>query len=469
MNTQIFYDLVVIGSGPSGQKAAIQGAKAGKSVAIIELDRELGGACVHRGTIPSKTLRENALRVKNMRLNAELAQFELAEDVELTTLIDRLEDVLDAHDSYMRNQIERNKVELLHGKASFVSPQQIKVSDVRGASKYITFDKLVIASGSVPRHPDNIDIDHEHIFDSDSILSMLYLPRSLTVLGGGVIASEYASIFQALGVRVTMIDKYPKPLGFLDEDLCSTFVEAFEAMGGRWLGNSIVEKAYWDGLSNTVAQLENGEQIKSEKLLCAAGRLANVKVLEIDKADLQLNERGLLSVDDNLQTAVKGIYAAGDIIGPPSLASASMEQGRRAVCNAFGLEVGSMSQMIPTGIYSIPELSSVGMTEAQARKENDEPLIGIARFEEIARGQISGSQQGMLKIICDHKGAKVLGVSIVGEGATELIHIGQMAILANADVDIFVESIFNFPTLAEAYRVAALAIISQRAKLSDRY
>lgn len=463
------FDLVVIGSGPAGQKAAIQAAKAGKSVALIERDRELGGSCVHRGTIPSKTLRENALRVKNMRLNAELAHFELAEDVELVTLIDRLEEVLSAHDVYMRNQVERNEVSLIHGKAKFLSDQTISVINVRGQEQLIRFEKAVIASGSIPRHPENIAIDHEHLFDSDSILSMLYLPRSLTVLGGGVIASEYASIFQALGVSVTMIDKYPKPLGFLDDDLCATFVSAFEAMGGRWVGNTQVVKASWNGLSGVVTECANGETYSSDKLLCAAGRVANVEGLEIQAAGLELNQRGLLAVDDHLQTASEHIYAAGDIIGPPSLASASMEQGRRAVCNAFNLPVGSMSQMIPTGIYSIPELSSVGLSEAQARSQYGEIRIGVAQFDEIARGQISGCQQGMLKIISDAEGEKVLGVSIVGEGATELIHIGQMALLANSNVDIFVESIFNFPTLAEAYRVAALDIICHREKASKNY
>lgn len=463
------FDLVVIGSGPAGQKAAIQAAKAGKSVALIERDRELGGSCVHRGTIPSKTLRENALRVKNMRLNAELAHFELAEDVELVTLIDRLEEVLSAHDVYMRNQVERNEVSLIHGKAKFLSGQTISVINVRGQEQLIRFEKAVIASGSIPRHPENIAIDHEHLFDSDSILSMLYLPRSLTVLGGGVIASEYASTFQALGVSVTMIDKYPKPLGFLDDDLCATFVSAFESMGGRWVGNSQVVKASWNGLSGVVTECANGETYSSDKLLCAAGRVANVEGLEIQAAGLELNQRGLLTVDDRLQTASEHIFAAGDIIGPPSLASASMEQGRRAVCNAFNLPIGSMSQMIPTGIYSIPELSSVGLSEAQARSQYGEIRIGVAQFDEIARGQISGCQQGMLKIISDSEGEKVLGVSIVGEGATELIHIGQMALLANSNVDIFVESIFNFPTLAEAYRVAALDIICHREKASKNY
>lgn len=456
------FDVVVIGSGPAGQKSAIQSAKTGKRVALIELSRELGGSCVHRGTIPSKTLRENALRVKNMRMNAELAQFDLPEDLELVTLIDRLEEVLSAHDDYMRRQVERNSVELIHGKASFVSATQVRVTNVRGEETILDTHTVVIATGSQPRQPEHIAVDHEHIFDSDSVLSMLYLPSSLTVLGGGVIASEYASIFQALGVQVTMIDKYPRPLGFLDDDLTDTFVQAFETMGGTWVGNAKVESAHWNGYNAVITKLEDGREIKSEKLLCAAGRIANVDHLQIEQAGLKLNERGLISVNDKLETGVANIYAAGDIIGPPSLASASMEQGRRAACNALGIETGTLNQVIPAGIYSIPELSSVGLSEKQARDQYPNVIIGVARFDEVARGQINGIQQGMLKIICDPQGEKVLGVAIVGEGATELIHIGQMAILNNADVDIFVESIFNFPTLAEAYRVAALDVIGKR-------
>ncbi|MDX1453354.1 MAG: Si-specific NAD(P)(+) transhydrogenase [Oleiphilaceae bacterium] len=462
-------DVVVIGSGPAGQKAAVQAAKAGKSVAIIERDQWLGGACVHRGTIPSKTLRENALRVKKMRENAALCDFELAEDTEMSTLIDRLNKVLKAHDQFMVNQIERNNIERIHGRARFLSPNQIEVKKVRGEPETIEAKSFVIASGSIPRQPDNIPIDHENIFDSDSILSMLYLPPSLTVLGGGVIASEYASIFQALGVRVTMIDRYALPLGFMDADLTEKFVHAFQEMGGTWLGEKQVSKVHWDGLSEVVTECEDGTVIRSAKLLVAAGRIANVKDLAIEQAGLSLNDNGHIPVDEMLQTEVPHIYAAGDVIGPPSLASASMEQGRRASCNALGIAVGPMSQMIPSGIYGIPELSAVGLTEQQARDRHGEILIGRAKFEEISRGQISGIRDGMLKLICDGEGEKILGVQIVGEGATELIHIGQMAMLANADVDIFVESIFNFPTLAEAYRVAALAVIGQRAKHSEVY
>jgi NAD(P) transhydrogenase len=467
--TESQYDIVVIGSGPAGQKAAVQAAKAGSRVALIERDKMLGGACVHRGTIPSKTLRENALRVRNMRQNAELANFELGEDIELATLITRLDHVLRAHDQYMQEQIDRNLITRIHGRARFTDARNLDITQVNGASLSVNANNIVIATGSLPRHPDTIPIDHEHIFDSDSILSMMYLPKSLTVLGGGVIASEYASIFQALGVTVTMIDSYPRPLGFLDADLSQTFINGFEHMGGTWMGNTTLKNVYWDGLTHVVVECENGDLVKSEKLLCAAGRIANTQDLALENAGLSLNEQGLLDVDDNLCTAVSGIYAAGDVIGPPSLASASMEQGRRASCNALQLSVGSMSSTLPSGIYGIPELSAIGLTEAAAREAHGEILVGKADFSEIARGHISGIEDGMLKIVCAPDGMQILGVMIAGEGATELIHIGQMAMLAEADVDIFVESTFNFPTLAEAYRVAALAIIGQRAEHRDSF
>lgn len=456
------YDLVVIGSGPAGQKSAVQAAKAGKVVAIIERDSLFGGACVHRGTIPSKTLRENALRVKHMRQNSALLDFELGEDTEMATLINRLDDVLKAHDGFMREQIDRNNIERIHGRASFIDNKTLEINQVGGQSKQITSDKVIIATGSFPRHPDNIPIDHEHILDSDSILSMLYLPSSLTVLGGGVIASEYASIFQALGVKVTMIDRYPAPLGFLDSDMTDAFVEEFEHMGGSWLGNQQVEKVYWDGVSEVVTECQDGTVVRSQKLLCAAGRIANVADLKLEKAGLAVNERGLISVDENLCTSVDNIYAAGDVIGPPSLASASMEQGRRAACNAIGMETGEFGKLIPAGIYGIPELSSVGMTEKQAVEEFGEVLVGRAKFSEVARGQISGNTAGMLKIVADKTGEKILGVMVVGESSTEVVHIGHMAMLCDAKVDIFIESTFNFPTLAEAYRIAALEILAKR-------
>jgi len=456
------YDIIVIGSGPAGQKAAVQAAKAQKKVALVEQDKYLGGACVHRGTIPSKTLRENALRVNNMRRNASLANFQLGEDVEMSTLIDRLDIVVKAHDEYMQKQIKRNGIECIHGRAKFTNANTLEITPVKGDKYPLSATHIIIASGSFPRTPNNIPIDHEHVFDSDSILSILYLPKSLTVLGGGVIASEYASIFQALGVKVTMIDKYPLPLGFLDQDLTEKFIHSFQSDGGTWLGNTEVVSVEWNGLDSVECRCGDGSIVSSEKLLCAAGRIADVKNLDIKSAGLTLNEHSLISVDDNLCTSVPSIYACGDVIGPPSLASTAMEQGRRSSCNAIGLSTGKMNRIIPSGIYSIPELSAVGLTEQQAQKQHSKVITGRALFEEIARGQISGIQDGMLKLICDEHGRKILGVMIVGEGATELIHIGQMAMLHEADVDIFVDSIFNFPTLAEAYRVAALSVIGQR-------
>lgn len=460
--SQFDYDFIVIGSGPAGQKSAIQAAKSGKNVAIIEQDSLFGGACVHKGTIPSKTLRENALRVKSMRQTAALAKFSLDENTEMVTLIDRLDEVLKSHHHYMLEQSNRNRITRLHGRARFIDSHTLAITQVDGKTQQIRAPHIIIATGSYPRNPDNVPIDHEHILDSDSILSMLYLPSSLTVLGGGVIASEYASIFQALGVEVTMIDRYPTPLGFLDTDMTETFVKAFEAMGGTWLGNEKVSSVYWDGISQVVTECEGGRVVKSQKLLCAAGRVANVDHLELEKAGLSLNEKGLISINDKLQTAVENIYAAGDVIGPPSLASASMEQGRRATRNILGLENGQFSHLIPAGIYSIPELSSVGLTEQQAREQDPNILVGKAHFSEVARGQISGNTEGMLKIVADQSGRKILGIMCVGEGATELIHTGQMAMLTGASVDIFVENTFNFPTLAEAYRIAALEILALR-------
>lgn len=456
------FDIVVIGSGPAGQKAAVQGAKAGKRVAMIESDKVVGGHCVHRGTIPSKTLRQNAIRISELRRHSELFSFSLRPDVAMASLLENMHSVIQSHDAYINRQLERNDICHLHGRASFVDRHNLTVKNPKGEVQAISAENIIIATGSYPRSADNVPVDHEHIYDSDSILSIVYLPKTLTVLGGGVIASEYASIFLALGVEVTMIDKYPRPLGFLDADLTAKFVQSFEASGGKFLGNTEVKSVAWNGLDKVVTTLENGDVIEGEKLLSAAGRVANVKGLNLAGAGLALSDRGVIEVDGNCCTAVDNIYAAGDVMGPPSLASASMEQGRRASCAALGIDLLEMTSMIPMGIYGIPEISSVGLSEEQATKQFGEVLVGHAPFEEIARGQISGIQDGMLKIVADATGQKLLGVHIVGEGATELIHIGQMGLIYGATIDSFVENIFNFPTLAETYRVAALKVVGQR-------
>lgn len=456
------FDIVVLGSGPAGQKAAVQGAKAGKRVAIVERDKVLGGHCVYRGTIPSKALRENAVQIAKLRRNAELFSFNLSDDITMSALVDNMGTVIKSHDQYISKQLSRNDVQLFHGRASFIDKHTIEVTNPAGQKCMVSGDNFIIATGSYPRQAGNVPVDHEHIYDSDSILSIVYLPKSLTVLGGGVIASEYASIFLALGVQVTMIDRYPRPLGFLDSDLTDRFVQQFEANGGKFIGNSEVSEVYWNGLDAVVTVLENGEQVISEKLLSAAGRVANVKGLNIEAAGLCLNDNQVIEVDSGCCTKVDNIFAAGDIIGPPSLASASMEQGRRASCSALGVDLGRMTDTLPMGIYAIPEMSSVGLSEEQAREQIGDVIVGRAPYDEIARGQISGNRDGMLKLVADGRGEKLLGIHIVGEGATELIHIGQMALLFEAGIDSFVENIFNFPTLAEAYRVAALEIVGQR-------
>jgi NAD(P) transhydrogenase len=460
------YDVVVIGSGPAGHKAAIQAAKAGKSVLVIEREESIGGACVHRGTIPSKTLRETALAFSEFpRKTGRVFNVERREDLEIASLLTRMEHVVKAHERFMTDQLKRNGAIKLHGRARFVDPHRLDVETVTGIVRKVRGEHVVIATGSRPRTPPDVPVDHDKILDSDSILSMSWLPQSLTVLGAGVIASEYASIFAALGVKVTMIDKGPRPLGFLDAEIVDRFVAALRRAGGRYLGGHKPKSVQWDGVEKVVTTLDDGTVIESEKLLCCLGRIANLDGLDLGNAGVAVDERGLIPVDENCRTKVAHIYAVGDVIGPPSLASSSMEQGRRAMCNALGLAPGQGADQIPAGIYTIPEMSTIGLTEAEATKKYGGALVGRAKFDELARGQISAIEDGLLKLVADPGGQRVLGVQIVGEGACELIHVGQMALLADAEVDTFVENIFNFPTLAEAYRVAALDISKQRKKL----
>lgn len=457
------YDIVVIGGGPAGQKAAIQGAKAGRHVLMIEQEAGVGGICVHRGTIPSKTLRQSALSLVHFKqLYADIFQLTLPEHLEVASLMSRMEQVVHAHERYMAEQLTRNHVTRWHGRARFVSPHDLEVLALDGTARQVRGDVIVIATGSRPRTPPDIPVDHEHILDSDSLLSILYLPASLTVLGAGVVASEYASIFASLGVQVTMIDRGERPVSLLDPELTARFVQSFEASGGCFLGQREVARVAWDGLTSVVTTLTSGEVIRSEKLFCALGRLANLDGLDIAAAGLPRSASGVLAVDAYCRTSVPHIYAVGDVIGPPALASCAMEQGRRAIRHALGLEVGSPPEMIPVGIYTIPEMASVGLSERDVVQRYGNAVVGRAWFRELARGQIAGITDGLLKLVADAQGRRLLGVQIVGEGATELIHVGEMGLLAGCNVDTFVDHIFNFPTLAEAYRVAALDIAKQR-------
>jgi NAD(P) transhydrogenase len=356
----------------------------------------------------------------------------------------------------------RNGIAQVHGRARFVDSHTIAVETVHGQQRLLRGEIIVVATGSRPRTPPEIPIDHEFVFDSDSILSMAYLPKSLTVLGGGVIACEYATIFAALGVAVTIIDKAERPLQFVDAEILDHFVASFEARPDcEFVGNAKVASVAWDGVENVVTTLDNGWQVRSERLLCALGRVANVDGLDLAAAGLTKNARGCIDVDGDCRTAVANIFAVGDVIGPPSLASASMEQGRRAMCAALSLPAPAGLDLLPAGIYTIPEIATVGASEQDARDRHGDAVVGRARFAEIARGQISGSYDGLLKLVVAPDTRRVLGCQVVGDGATELVHLAQLAMINGNDVELFVDHIFNFPTLAEAYRVAALDALGQ--------
>ena len=464
MSTPATFDIVIIGAGPAGQKAAIQGAKAGKRVALIERERGIGGSCVYRGTIPSKTLRESALHLDRLRRASAAFEFSLKPDAEISTLLSRLEEVVHTHDTYMSKQLRRNGISLFHGRARFLDDRTVEMQAVDGARQQFTADYFVIATGSRPRNPPEIPVDHENILDSDSLLSMLYLPRSLAIIGGGVIGCEYASIFALLGVNVTLIDRAKAPLQFMDQELVAQFIASFEQHGGHYLGQQTIQSVQWDGAAHAVTLLGDGQIIKSEKLLVALGRQANIEDLNLSAAGLDVNAKGSLSVNQFCQTAVPHIYAVGDMVGAPALASKAMEQGRGAVRHALNLPLGDAASTIPIGVYTIPEMASIGLDEKMASERFRNPLVGRAKFEEVARAQISGAGHGLLKLIADPNGERLLGVQIVGDSATELIHLGQMALQQGALVESFIDNVFNFPTYAEAYRVAALDILTQISK-----
>jgi NAD(P) transhydrogenase len=456
------FDFICLGSGPAGQKAAIQAAKAGFRAAIVEREPQVGGSCLLSGTIPSKALREQALRYRRMRGNATSLAVELRGDAPLSALLHGVDAVIAAQDRYLLAQLNRNRVELIRGRGVFLDAHRLEVQHLDGSRRVLHAPRILLATGSRPRHVPAVAVDHEHIVDSDSILSLPYIPRTMVVLGSGVIACEYASIFAALGCTVTMLDKAAEPLGFLDPALRSGFLAAFQAMGGEYCGGCDVSGARFDGFSQVEVQVHGGQPFAAEVVFAAFGRVANLDGIGLDRLNLGLSSRGIVQVNERFETNIPGIFAAGDAIGPPALACAAADQGRRAALMSLGLPPPGPSSLVPSGVYTIPEIACVGLTQSEAAAKKIDLIVGRAEFAEVARAHIVGEPTGFLTLLCERGTARVLGVQVLGEGATELVHLGQAAIATGATADFFIEQIFNFPTMSEAYRIAAFDILKQR-------
>jgi NAD(P) transhydrogenase len=456
------FDFICVGSGPAGQKAAIQAAKAGFRAAVVEREAQVGGYCLLSGTIPSKALREQALRYRRMRGSASSLAVELRGDAPLSALLHGVDTVIAAQDRYLQAQLKRNQVELIRGRGVFLDANRVEVQRLDGSRIVLRAPRVLLATGSRPRHVSAVEVDHEHILDSDSILSLSYIPRSMAVLGSGVIACEYASIFAALGCAVTLLDKAAEPLGFLDPGLRTGFLAAFQAMGGTYRGGAEVAGVRFAGFSQVEVQLKGGEMLTADIVLAAFGRVANLDGIGLDRLGLAINSRGHVQVDERYETNIPGIFAAGDAIGPPSLACAAADQGRRAALAALGLPPPAHGSLVPSGVYTIPEIACVGLSQSEAAARKIDLIVGRADFSEVARAHIAGEPMGFLALLCERDTGRVLGVQVIGEGATELVHLGQAAIFAGATADFFIEQIFNFPTMSEAYRIAAFDVLKQR-------
>lgn len=453
------YDVIVVGSGPAGQNAALEAAECGARVLMVEQEPRPGGACVQYGTIPSKTLRETAVTLSAFqRRSGDVYRISQDAQLSIASLMKRLSQVVTAHQDTTHRCLESAGIRQICGQARFLSPHELLITQAGRSGMTVTGDIMVIATGSRPRSPASVNVDHENILDSDSVLSMSYLPKSLLILGGGVIACEYASTFAALGVRVTMVDRAARPLGFMDAELVEFFLSQLRIHHGEFHGLCELGSLQWDDVSSVRLQLTDGRQFQADKAFIALGRVANVDRLGLEHVGLQISDRGLLDVNEFCQTVVPHVYAVGDTIGPPALASSAMEQGRRAMRHALGRPSAARLGIIPTGIYTIPEIASVGLTERQAAENGRQPRVTRVTLEHVARAQIMAADSGMLKLIADADGQELLGVQIVGDGATELIHIGQLALMSGMTIEQLAQTTFNFPTMAEAYRLAALQI-----------
>lgn len=451
------YDLLVIGSGPAGQRGAIQAAKLGKNVAIIEQRAVVGGVSVHTGTIPSKTLREAVLYLTGWNQRSLYGRgYRLKEHITIDDLMTRLHVTLQHEIEVIQHQLLRNDVHTIRGVASFVDANTVHVEGPDGDTTEYRAEKILIATGTRPIRAEGIPFDDETVIDSDAIVHLKRLPRSMAVVGGGVIGMEYASIFSTLDVPVTLIDGRKNLLPFLDEELVEELVHHMRDRGMLLRLGEKVATVEHDNNGQVVTYLESGKRLTTDVVLFAAGRMGSTYGLKLENAGLQTDERRRIAVNENFQTTQPHIYAAGDVIGFPSLASTSMEQGRRAACHAFGICESGQPTHFPFGVYSVPEISMVGMTEQELTDKRIPYEVGMAHFRETARGQIMGLDVGILKLLVGLEDRRILGVHILGEGATELIHIGQAVLVLDGTLDYFLENVFNYPTLAEAYKIAAL-------------
>lgn len=465
------YDLVVIGSGPGGTRAAISAAKKGKKVAIVERMRELGGVCVATGTIPSKTMREAALHLSGLQQRAFYgATYRNKENITAEDLRIRTQIVMTREWEVVRSQLTRNNVDIFVGTGRFSDPHTIIVEHGDDEHELKT-DFAVIAVGTRPYMPPGVEHDGVTILNADSILDIKTIPRTMTCIGGGVIGLEYASIFAALGVRVTVIDQAKELLSFVDTEIVDALVYQLRQLNVVFRLGEKVEQVTVDKSGDTphaVTKLASGKIVVTDVALYSAGRQANADLIDAAKAGLEVDKRGKIAVNSRYRTNVPHIFAVGDVIGFPALASTSMEQGRLAALDAFGYEdEKQVPDIYPYGIYTIPEISTVGATEELLTQESIPYEIGVARYKEIARGQILGDETGVVKLIVDQRTRRLLGVHAIGTGATELIHIGQAVIAHNGTIDYLINAVFNYPTLAECYKTAALDAHNRLAALQS--
>jgi NAD(P) transhydrogenase len=448
------YDLIVIGSGPAGQRAAIQAAKSGRKVALVEKRDVIGGVCINTGTIPSKTMREAVIHFSGFNYQGIYGMnYRVKEKISMADLSFRVQYVIRTEIDVTRAQLSRNNIEMLTGQASFVDSTHIDVANSGGTS-HIGAPVTIIATGTKPAASPNVPTNGQNVIDSDQILSMTDMPRTLIVVGGGVIGVEYTCMFATLGVRVILVEKRPRLLEFADTEMVEALSYHLRDSRVTMRLNEEVESV---NASNgcVTANLQSKKKIVGDALLYAVGRQGNVDELNLAAAGIEADARGRIKVDADYRTSQPNIYAVGDVIGFPSLASVSMEQGRIAAGRAFGVPLQSQPAFYPYGIYTIPEISFIGKTEEQLTDEDVPYEVGVAYYREIARGQIRGDTTGRLKLIFHRETRLLLGVHIIGEGACELLHIGQAVMVLGGKVDYFVDNVFNYPTLAECYKAAA--------------